>query len=132
MKTRFAGFAYLLALSFLPTVACVLGGLDSSKRCSEDADCPSSYDAAGGAGRVGGAGGGRDTGGAGGAGGALSPEGESCRSEEECSNGFCVDGVCCKTRCDGQCESCNESGSVGTCKVIQGDPCLEGSYWRPR
>ena len=46
----------------------------------------------------------------------------TCASGTECSTGYCVDGVCCDTSCEGQCESCKESGSVGTCKAVKGSP----------
>jgi len=46
----------------------------------------------------------------------------SCSSGQQCTSGYCVDGVCCDSKCDGQCQSCRETGSVGTCKAIKGDP----------
>lgn len=48
--------------------------------------------------------------------------GASCSSGTQCASGFCVDGVCCNGKCDGQCQSCKATGSVGTCKTIQGAP----------
>ena len=50
------------------------------------------------------------------------PDPTSCSSAAACSTGYCVDGVCCDTACDGQCESCKEAGSVGKCKAIKGSP----------
>ncbi len=43
--------------------------------------------------------------------------GQSCTDAAQCSasNQYCVDGVCCDTPCAGQCESCNQQGSAGTC-----------------
>lgn len=46
----------------------------------------------------------------------------TCRTDAECQSGHCVDGVCCDSACDGQCESCKQTGSVGTCKPVTGDP----------
>jgi len=44
-------------------------------------------------------------------------------SESSCAAGAtCVDGVCCDTPCDGQCEACNVPGSVGTCVAVSGAP----------
>lgn len=48
--------------------------------------------------------------------------GASCSTGTQCTSGNCVDGVCCDAKCDGQCQSCKESGSVGTCKTVKGDP----------
>ena len=41
--------------------------------------------------------------------------GQACKDNSDCANNTCVDGVCCKTPCAGNCMSCNISGSVGTC-----------------
>jgi hypothetical protein len=38
------------------------------------------------------------------------PLGSQCQSSTECASGFCVDGVCCAERCNGDCESCNQAG----------------------
>lgn len=58
--------------------------------------------------------------GTGGTGGTTTPS--TCKSAAECSTGYCVDGICCESSCDGQCESCKEDGSVGKCKAIKGSP----------
>ena len=51
------------------------------------------------------------------------PKGSSCTSDAQCASGlYCVDGVCCASKCDGQCQACNEADSVGTCKIVQGAP----------
>ncbi|MFL5348112.1 MAG: hypothetical protein ACJ8AT_25245 [Hyalangium sp.] len=51
------------------------------------------------------------------------PPGQPCTEASQCQSGFCADGVCCNTRCDGSCESCGVSGSLGTCKALaQGTP----------
>lgn len=44
--------------------------------------------------------------------------GVPCQSNDTCITGFCVDGVCCDTRCDGTCESCSLTGTEGTCSPI--------------
>jgi hypothetical protein len=41
--------------------------------------------------------------------------GESCSTASDCASNVCADGVCCDVGCDGQCESCNLSGSKGVC-----------------
>ena len=78
--------------------------------------------------------GGTSTGGAGGAGTKLDAPagtggtttlatGAKCTDDSQCTLGFCVDGVCCDSRCGGQCQACAETGSVGTCTTVQsGDP----------
>ena len=43
------------------------------------------------------------------------PLAEGCAASSECASGFCVDGVCCNTACDGQCFNCNQAGTVGYC-----------------
>lgn len=40
-------------------------------------------------------------------------KGQACRSDQECSSGFCTDGVCCESRCKGTCERC--SSPLGSC-----------------
>ncbi|MGZ3448248.1 MAG: Kelch repeat-containing protein [Polyangiales bacterium] len=48
--------------------------------------------------------------------------GEKCPGDLPCRSGFCVDGVCCDTACDGQCQACDRSGAVGTCGPVVGAP----------
>jgi hypothetical protein len=44
--------------------------------------------------------------------------GDACTTNEACASGFCTDGVCCDTACNGQCLACNNAGSVGTCSTV--------------
>jgi hypothetical protein len=44
--------------------------------------------------------------------------GGACSAGTECASGNCVDGICFDTACTGQCKSCKETGSVGTCKNV--------------
>ena len=49
--------------------------------------------------------------------------GAKCTDDTQCTLGFCVDGVCCDSRCSGQCQACAETSSVGTCTTVpSGDP----------
>jgi len=41
--------------------------------------------------------------------------GTTCTQDAACASGFCVDGVCCDTRCNDVCEACDSTGSAGTC-----------------
>lgn len=49
--------------------------------------------------------------------------GNSCVTSDDCHTGFCVDGVCCETACDGVCEACSAakkgSGEDGLCGPIK-------------
>ena len=51
----------------------------------------------------------------------LGPAG-TCTADNQCQSGHCVDGVCCDTACDGQCEACGEAGSEGICAAVSGSP----------
>ncbi|MFO0679413.1 MAG: MYXO-CTERM sorting domain-containing protein [Polyangiaceae bacterium] len=48
--------------------------------------------------------------------------GSACDAPDVCESGACVDGVCCDRACNGQCEACDATGSVGNCSPISGDP----------
>ncbi len=52
----------------------------------------------------------------------LLANGASCTGGSECESGLCVEGVCCDSECDGQCESCAQTGSLGACKTVKGNP----------
>jgi hypothetical protein len=48
----------------------------------------------------------------------ISSLGGRCSAPMGCSEGFCVDGVCCETECLGTCESCDQDGVEGACTPI--------------
>jgi hypothetical protein len=41
--------------------------------------------------------------------------GTPCASGDECDSTLCIDGVCCASACDDNCQACNLAGKVGTC-----------------
>jgi len=43
--------------------------------------------------------------------------GQPCEVGRQCASGFCVDGVCCNTACDGQCVTCGLAGFEGDCSI---------------
>jgi len=88
------------------------GGIDSrSTGGTTGADAPLAGSGGGGAG------------GSGAGGTTTLSTGANCASDGQCNLGFCVDGVCCNSRCGGQCQACAETGSVGNCTTVQsGDP----------
>jgi len=45
-------------------------------------------------------------------------DGSACLDGNECLNGFCVDGVCCSTSCEGTCVTCNAAGLEGQCSPM--------------
>jgi hypothetical protein len=45
----------------------------------------------------------------------VGPQGQE---GHQCLSGFCVDGVCCDTKCDELCRSCKLTGTKGTCNFI--------------
>jgi hypothetical protein len=58
------------------------------------------------------------------------PPNQTCTVAAQCASGFCVDGVCCGTACDGACQSCSQTGEVGTCSPVKNatdDACRSGS-----
>ncbi len=53
--------------------------------------------------------------------------GSACDRDSACLTGHCADGVCCDTACNaGPCDSCVESGKIGTCS-----PVASGTVCRP-
>ena len=53
---------------------------------------------------------------------AVKANGADCQTGVECASAFCVDGVCCSSSCDGQCQACHEPNSAGTCVTVSGAP----------
>ena len=49
--------------------------------------------------------------------------GEVCQNASECGTGFCAQGVCCDSTCDGQCLACNLQGKAGRCSAINEGSC---------
>lgn len=56
-----------------------------------------------------------------GGGTSRSSNGTTCRGASDCESGFCVDGVCCDTSCQGVCATCDQAGSEGTCTAPASD-----------
>jgi hypothetical protein len=50
------------------------------------------------------------------------PLGTTCKESRECGDGFCADGVCCNSPCDGTCEACNLPKALGYCIPVTGSP----------
>lgn len=44
--------------------------------------------------------------------------GDRCDGNQSCASGFCSDGVCCATACNGVCETCNQPQAMGTCTPL--------------
>jgi len=57
-------------------------------------------------------------------GGKLS-SGIVCSLDGDCDSTHCVDGVCCNTSCNGGCEACNLTGTIGTCTIRTADDLTE-------
>jgi N-acetylneuraminic acid mutarotase len=45
-----------------------------------------------------------------------------CTRDDACASGLCVDGTCCESKCDGQCQACDVPGQAGRCTAIKGKP----------
>jgi hypothetical protein len=50
-------------------------------------------------------------------------QGQACQSAVECATGFCTEGVCCDSTCQGTCLSCTQQGKVGECTAIAEGAC---------
>ncbi|HEY3359006.1 MAG TPA: thrombospondin type 3 repeat-containing protein [Polyangia bacterium] len=48
--------------------------------------------------------------------------GAGCSADAPCLSNHCVDGVCCSSVCDGQCEACDVAGHAGACTAVTGAP----------
>lgn len=53
--------------------------------------------------------------------------GEACEMDGQCDTEHCVDGVCCNSECEDQCEACDVVGSVGVCSVVPADDAPHGT-----
>lgn len=53
----------------------------------------------------------------------------SCTEDSQCPSGFCTDGYCCNSRCEGLCQSCAVPSAEGVCSFVRSgaDPDLECS-----
>ena len=57
----------------------------------------------------------------------LAQTGAACTQSSECTSGFCVEGVCCASACNGACQSClqknkaNNGGGDGVCGSVRLD-----------
>ena len=53
--------------------------------------------------------------------------GADCSNETECKSGYCAQGVCCNSGCNGACQACNLTSSLGLCtEVVDGAPDPQG------
>jgi len=48
--------------------------------------------------------------------------GQAATAGSNCASGFAADGYCCNTACGAACDSCANSGKLGTCSVAAGYP----------
>jgi hypothetical protein len=54
-------------------------------------------------------------------------DGQACVLEGECLSGFCTEGICCDTRCDGLCQSCRAAEKASGDEDGNCGPAAEGS-----
>jgi MYXO-CTERM domain-containing protein len=50
------------------------------------------------------------------------PDGATCALDTQCANNHCVDGYCCNSSCDGQCQACDVADHLGACTAVSGVP----------
>jgi hypothetical protein len=55
------------------------------------------------------------------------PNSQSCSRDGECASGHCANGFCCDEACDGTCEACDITGSIGTCSTVADGTSCGGS-----
>ena len=84
---------------------CNSGGSACLTACAADADCASATDFC-------------MNPGASGTCVAKKADGVACGASGECTNGNCVDGICCNNGCTGTCQACNVAGNLGTCTNV--------------
>ncbi|MCA9620417.1 MAG: hypothetical protein KC731_15450 [Myxococcales bacterium] len=48
----------------------------------------------------------------------LALNGEACSEGSDCRSEICVDELCCDAVCDGPCEACDLTGSLGSCRPV--------------
>jgi hypothetical protein len=113
MKKAFALLGVVCLGSFA-VVSCtsLLGDFSKSSGVSADG---SMGDDTGGTGTGGNEGGGTSSSGGRDGNSSGAANGTACQSGAACASGYCADGVCCNNACNGPCESCNATGSPGTC-----------------
>lgn len=78
---------------------CKDGGCKSS--CGDASDCVAGFECIGGECR-------------------HRPNGTTCSTDDQCDSQHCVDGICCDSVCDGQCEACDVT--LGQCVPVTGAP----------
>lgn len=49
----------------------------------------------------------------------LTALGGTCGAAATCASGFCVDGVCCESACNGRCQSCATAAGAGRCVAAE-------------
>lgn len=58
------------------------------------------------------------------------PPGSACDGPGACASGFCAEGICCDTACDGACDSCSPAGICGPVDPMAQPECASGaSQW---
>jgi uncharacterized repeat protein (TIGR02543 family) len=44
--------------------------------------------------------------------------GSSCNANNQCQSSYCIDGYCCNSACNNQCEACDIDGNLGSCTIV--------------